>query len=97
MRVVAQSDSITGEAFKQGRLTAPNMSASRKCAKYIDGLQEITGNVHRGLAFAFMDLMNDGKEPKAILEKVDKYYQVGNRIEPYKDTEEYLRELSRFA
>ncbi len=44
-----------------------------------------------------MDLMGKGTDVKALLSQVDKHYKKGNRIEPYKDTEEYLRELRRIA
>ena len=97
LRLISLEDPITGEAFKQGRLTSPDITRTRTLCEYVQSLQKITGNIHRGLAFAFMELIAEGYNPEKLVKSVSKFYRNGSRIEPYKDTDEYARVLRTIA
>lgn len=97
MRFVALDDPITGEAFRQGRLTAPDKKRTTTLCDALSILQKITNNPHRSLAFAFKELYDEGADVSKVLKEIENHYKQGKRIEPFKDVEDYLRSLRKFV
>lgn len=86
---------ITTEAFKQGFLDAPDKQKTKELCAAAYKMWQITGNNHRGLAFALQQIHEEGRDLLDVTSAVEKFYKSGKAIEPYKDTDEYYKALQK--
>lgn len=96
LRYLALDEPTTGTAFKNGKLHVTDKKRTYELANKLAVVQKITGNKHRALAFALLNLDSEIKDFPEFISYLSEYYDDGKQLGSFKDTEDYERELRKF-